>query len=679
MKKLFTFSLVACTLVACAKNDSDKKEESVQQAYVEKYSLEMNGCRTGNHRFESTISASDARKKLCVELQNDEANHSCAEELRKEHFNKLCGDMSWQPVYGKDSSGAVTPPTGSEPVQFQSENLLKSRLMQVILESYKLSDSLTAQNKKAATQIAEDMKRCGFGILGIACLHTRQLSAGSKFINLDGKEKLWSEVQVEGIPSKLIFSFDIEIDSNHKYSSNTVRILRALKDRTGDIVIYAKDNSATEFLFEGTLAADIVAAAQKRVPKPADLVELFHMIRILREQGTSSSQNEKLIKDSVEKNRDLIANSNSITYQKEMLSLLLTDLPVNPQVLTEICEKLIQSKSEPIQQVAAIVLLNNQPSRSDMKPFVLKSLNAGNWNIRKKALLALAKAKLTVAEENQILEKIADNDEDVRTTAISIAGNMNLTSDHFMTIKKLSQSTNWSVRSAAVQLLTRLNTAESNQQLIDMLSDPDQDVRAKANAATNGRELNESSVADLSKELKSTSWETRKQAALLLGKIKSKNALQTLISDLDDPDQDVRATILSLLKADPIQDDAVAAVAAKLKSSNWEVRNNAVLLLKSNQSEASTSALIGVLSDPDQEVQTKAFKALDARNLTEKFVEGLKDKLSSQSWEVRKKAASLLGKIKSKAASTALEECLTKEPDQDVQSQIKASIQKIKS
>lgn len=323
MKKLFIFSLAACALVACAKKDSDKKEESKQQAYVEKYSLEMNGCRTGDHRFESPSSRSDVRKKLCIELQNDEANHSCAEELRKEHFSKMCQDMTWTPVYGKDSS--VTPPTGSEPAQFQSENLLKSRLMQVIMESYKLSDSLTAQNKKAATQIAEDMKRCGFGILGISCLHTRQLSADSKFINLDGKEKLWSEIQVEGIPSKLIFSFDVEVDSNQKYSSNTFRVSRALKDRAGDIVTYAKDNSATEYLFEGTIAANIETAAQKRLQKPADLIELFHMIRILREQGTSKSLNEKIIKDSVEKNRTLITDSNSLAYQKEILSQLLSE------------------------------------------------------------------------------------------------------------------------------------------------------------------------------------------------------------------------------------------------------------------------------------------------------------------------------------------------------------------
>jgi len=77
--KNFIFAL----LVVAAFSGCQKKEES------KKYSLEQNGCPTGEHEF----SSQDA---LCNGLKDDALNGNCALGLRYEMFQRDCGGQSWQ-------------------------------------------------------------------------------------------------------------------------------------------------------------------------------------------------------------------------------------------------------------------------------------------------------------------------------------------------------------------------------------------------------------------------------------------------------------------------------------------------------------------------------------------------------------------------------------------------------
>ena len=81
MQKLILMTLFSTTflLAACGnKEDEEKKNASY------KYSYEYNGCKTEEHSFEG-------KDAYCAGLKNDELNHFCAWELRKQTYEQECG------------------------------------------------------------------------------------------------------------------------------------------------------------------------------------------------------------------------------------------------------------------------------------------------------------------------------------------------------------------------------------------------------------------------------------------------------------------------------------------------------------------------------------------------------------------------------------------------------------
>lgn len=58
------------------------------------YNFDLNGCKTGKHQFNSL-------EEMCMGLQNDTLNNSCASELRVNHFQTFCPNQTYQPF--KDS------------------------------------------------------------------------------------------------------------------------------------------------------------------------------------------------------------------------------------------------------------------------------------------------------------------------------------------------------------------------------------------------------------------------------------------------------------------------------------------------------------------------------------------------------------------------------------------------
>lgn len=65
-------------------NSSTSKEESFT------YEFQLNGCSTAKHQFSS-------QEEMCISLQNDTLNNSCASDLRREHFQKFCPNQTYQP------------------------------------------------------------------------------------------------------------------------------------------------------------------------------------------------------------------------------------------------------------------------------------------------------------------------------------------------------------------------------------------------------------------------------------------------------------------------------------------------------------------------------------------------------------------------------------------------------
>lgn len=72
--KYFLCAVFALSISACGQ---EKKEEY-------QYSLEENGCYTGQHKFSS-------RAEYCAALKDDELNGNCAWSSRKGTYERDCG------------------------------------------------------------------------------------------------------------------------------------------------------------------------------------------------------------------------------------------------------------------------------------------------------------------------------------------------------------------------------------------------------------------------------------------------------------------------------------------------------------------------------------------------------------------------------------------------------------
>jgi hypothetical protein len=73
------------------------------------YSYEHNGCATGQHDYNS-------RSELCSMLQNEDLNHGCASDERKNEYKKQCTDGG-SASNGQPSSPEGEPSLPSEPAQ----------------------------------------------------------------------------------------------------------------------------------------------------------------------------------------------------------------------------------------------------------------------------------------------------------------------------------------------------------------------------------------------------------------------------------------------------------------------------------------------------------------------------------------------------------------------------------
>lgn len=80
MRLSFALLALAVSFTAFSCGSSDKKT----------YKFEVNGCSTEQHSF-------DSDQTYCEGLRSDSLNHGCAEELRKEAYQRDC-NLVWQPT-----------------------------------------------------------------------------------------------------------------------------------------------------------------------------------------------------------------------------------------------------------------------------------------------------------------------------------------------------------------------------------------------------------------------------------------------------------------------------------------------------------------------------------------------------------------------------------------------------
>jgi HEAT repeat protein len=705
MKNAIAFTLAFGFLTACSQGGSgggqnglavgpkgEVKDPSTQQ-FKESYRLNLNGCDTGKHDFGSDASADDVKKQLCQALQDDDLNASCAEPLRKEFFDKKCGGMAWTPKYKIEKSKVSTPPPApmnqvnqgvdSSIPDLATLNAVRDVLSKILVEKYEVNSELTNIEKQDATKLAEDMMSCGLSYLGPKCL-SYQIFAGyynGIMSKIDGKYVFYSEIKlnIAGPLIAMVFTMD-QVQPSVKVSA--LEVSRILKPRDNQpLDQYLQDRSALNLLVKITPTNDFESAAIKRIQNPRDVRELYLVSKMLLENRTGRDGFQGIkaaVVSAFTKNKAIIIQASDDTYQEAVLSFITERLELKQSTLIDICEGLIKSPSKNVKQIAATIILDARPARTELKPIVLSTLKNERWDVRKKAVSALSKVQKTTAEENKLIEVISDSDADVRKEAVTAASKISVTDSHLAVVTSLSTDENWEVRIEAAKLLSRISSPASLRLLIGMMRDSDDDVRRQVNALLAQKNPGSSSTADFAEQMKSDNWDVRSQAAVFLGKVGTDQAMLVLINKMDDSDDDVRATIMKQLSAAPMKDSYVHDLSAKYSSENWDVRKNVSILLGKNTSISATKALIAHMDDSDADVQAQIASLLEGRVLPNSVVDVLAKNFSSENWEVRRVVAKLLGKIKSPASSSALEKQLTKESDDEVKTQIISSLKTIK-
>ncbi|MGB2842281.1 MAG: HEAT repeat domain-containing protein [Halobacteriota archaeon] len=143
-------------------------------------------------------------------------------------------------------------------------------------------------------------------------------------------------------------------------------------------------------------------------------------------------------------------------------------------------------------------------------------------------------------------------------------------------------------------------------------------------------------VVPLIQALKDENWRVRSEAARALGKIKGALAVETLVHALEDEDSDVRKRAAAALGN--IGEPAVEPLIHALKDEDSDVRKRVTVALDK----------IGWTPGDDTERSHYLIAKKEWAELTrlgEPAVEPLIQALEDESWEVRKRAAEVLGKI----------------------------------
>lgn len=629
MKTTWIYALIVTTsLTACSKKQSGvtggptplSGGSGSSRVYRDGYQLELNGCSTGKQTVQAA-SLGEARAKLCTALQDDELNHSCAESLRRDYFNKVCEGQAWTPVYAENRRPRPSP---TEPTDtgtgfdYRTREKIYRALEHVLIDRYELAPSLSESQRQAATQLSEDALSCGLSTLGPKCLDSVAVRARvAEVARYKGENVLFAELKIRGTQTPVIFVTPIaRVEPAVKIGA--IEVYQMLKSReTSGIEQYLNGDNNLALLTTFTPSADFEATAGLRAARPRDLRQLYHAtMAVLAYAGSDPAArvvaHTRLIKNLVAQ-RSLIAGSADPRYPSAVLDVLTGTLQASDSELAPLYESLLGCRQESLRLFASASLLDLQPSRVELKPATLKALHDDRWDVRRKAVSALSKAPKSEADENALLGRIDDADDEVRKAATDAAAKFSVTESNLGAITALSRSDNWEARREAAKLLSRVDTAKSVRALIGMMDDADDEVRVVVTTQLRSKTLPESQVGEIAARMSSDNWEVRRNAAQLLGKIGADAATLVLIDKLDDSDDEVRAKITQLLQARTLPASAVGPLKARFASDNWETRRDVAKLLGKIRVPASRSALEDQLArESDDEVKAAIAAALKA-------------------------------------------------------------------
>jgi len=217
--------------------------------------------------------------------------------------------------------------------------------------------------------------------------------------------------------------------------------------------------------------------------------------------------------------------------------------------------------------------------------------------------------------------------------------------------------------------------------LIPRLADSDSDVQKSAVQALQRFTLTNAELPALAVLLKNNiSWKARQLAVSFIATLKTSEALHAIIPMLSDPDNDVQTmTVQKLNTWDEFTNAELPFFVDLLRYRAWKTRNLAVQFIGKIKTDEAITALIPMLKDSDSDVRKSTIAQLRERNFNDVHVDLLIQVLNSKDWQARTLAAQYLGTTSSQKALDALVDRLLIETDSDATREIKQAIKNIKS
>lgn len=342
------------------------------------------------------------------------------------------------------------------------------------------------------------------------------------------------------------------------------------------------------------------------------------------------------------------------SYQIALLNAMRLALSDERELQRLVAQRFLNLSDVKVQQFAAIILsLLEENSEKIHRNVVAALADQSGW--RELSLVALNKIRTSVDDENRIIAYVSDPDDEVQALVLNIIKDWTLSDGHVVALEKLASHSSYKIREVVVKLTKQIGTPRAVALLVRLLGDRDSDVRNASLAALEERSLTPQDLPPLATLLRtSRQWETRRAAVNLIATIPGDQAAPLLIPSLKDTDSDVRAAVETALSTCTLSNAALPLLQPLLKSTQWQTRRQAVLFLAKIGTAEAAHAMVPSLADSDADVRKSALDSLMSLPTADTMVEALARVATSTRYEARMNAAQMLARIKVQTATAVL-------------------------
>lgn len=699
--QLLLVGAIGLTLSACSSKSGNQGSKKTTMAR-EAYQFELNGCNTGLQEFVHS-SADEARRMMCETLQNDDINKGCAEFLRRDHFESKCSGVFTSVSPSREEARRQEArrleerrqeearrrdrqrqdSRSEEPGEIrdrENEFALLRYVNGMALEKVTINPNLKNDLKVEAEALAAVAEDCGINASGVRCDRARDMLVKQELLFIGGKRVYISIMNYN-------FALVMPVESISPVRIKEIEYRKIIKSpHYKNLAEYIQTPSNFVTLFTATVADDAFEANMSKALNAANIRQLYHGLHdpfgsILMNEARIARL-ETVAARALAARAEVIYSSVLPDYQIKMIRLINTLKKLSPEIKMAIFTRLTASADKNVKQLASAEVLLLEPKRQGtIREAVLAGMdNSDDYELRLRCIEATLNAENISSEMRaKLFQTMGDRSEYVRGIVIKKLQQFPLGSHDVPVLKSLLQSENYDTRLAALEMLARIPGEEAGSAVLGQLeSEASEYVRKQAYNSFKQRGVKPEDVPALSKLLSINTYDVREFAANQLNEIAGDRATVVLIKAMNDSSEYIRGVINKLLQKRPMPASALPDLKKNLRSDNYDVRENSAVLISKIETREALHILIGSLNDPSEYVRAQNYKLVSAKQLSAEEVPVLSPLLNNDNYDVRERAANLLGKIKDPSSLKALEERLKIEPSDYIKGVIRKAIEKVK-